>query len=117
LLLTLDDAVFTTNTASLSSGGYRRLSALAGFLKQHPQRSVAIDGYAGAGDYRYDQALSKRRVDAVKAYLIRQDIAPSRLTARSSGEPPRDPEDSATEQQTIRRVEVIIEEPAVTPRT
>jgi len=72
---------------------------------------VAIDGYAGAGDYRYDQALSKRRADAVKAYLIRQDIAPNRLTARSSGEPPRDPEDSATEQQTLRRVEVIIEDP------
>jgi outer membrane protein OmpA-like peptidoglycan-associated protein len=111
LLLTLDDAVFTTNNADLSSSGQRRLNALAGFLKQHPKRSVAIDGYAGAGDYRYDQALSKRRADAVKAYLIRQDIAASRLTARSSSEPPRDPEDSATEQQTIRRVEVIIEDP------
>lgn len=110
LLLTLDDAVFTTNNATLSGNGARRLNALAGFLKQHPQRSVAIDGYAGAGDYRYDQALSKRRADAVKAYLIRQDIAPSRLTARSSGEPPQDPEDAATEQQAIRRVEVIIED-------
>jgi outer membrane protein OmpA-like peptidoglycan-associated protein len=108
LLLTLDDAVFTTNNADLSSSGQRRLNALAGFLKQHPQRSVAIDGYAGAGDYRYDQALSKRRADAVKAYLIRRDIAPSRLTARSSGEPRQDSEDSATEQQTLRRVEVII---------
>lgn len=107
LLLTLDDAVFTTNNADLSSRGYRRLNALAGFLKQHPKRSVAIDGYAGASDYRYDQSLSKRRADAVKDYLIRQDIAPGRLTARSSA----NPEDSATEQQTIRRVEVIIEDP------
>jgi outer membrane protein OmpA-like peptidoglycan-associated protein len=111
LLLTLDDAVFTTNDATLSSNGYRRLNALADFLRQHPKRSVAIDSYAGAADYRYDQALSKRRADAVKAYLIRQDIAPSRLTARSSGEPLQDPEDSASGQQTIRRVEVIIEDP------
>ena len=111
LLLTLNDTVFTTNNASLSSSGHRRLDALAGFLKQYPKRSVAIDGYAGAGDYRYDQALSKRRADAVKAYLIRQGIAPNRLTARSSGEPPQHPEDSATEQQTIRRVEVIVEDP------
>lgn len=111
LLLTLDDAVFTTNNASLSSNGIRRLSALAVFLKQYPNRSVAIDGYAGAGDYRYDQALSKRRADAVKAYLIRQEIAPSRLTARSSGEPPPAPEDSDMEQPTIRRVEVIVEDP------
>jgi outer membrane protein OmpA-like peptidoglycan-associated protein len=111
LLLTLDDAVFTTNNTELSSSGQRRLNALAGFLRQHPKSSVAIDGYAGVADFRYDQALSKRRADAVKAYLIRQDIAPSRLTARSSGEPLQDPEDSATEQQTIRRVEVIIEDP------
>lgn len=111
LLLTLNDAVFTTNNAALSSSGQRRLNALVAFLKQHPKRSVAIDAYAGAGDYRYDQALSKRRAEAVKAYLIRQDIAPSRLTARSSSEPPQDPEDSAIEQPTIRRVEVIVEDP------
>jgi outer membrane protein OmpA-like peptidoglycan-associated protein len=116
LLLTLDDAVFTTNDATLSSNGHRRLNALADFLKQHPKRSVAIDSYAGAADYRYDQALSKRRADAVKAYLIRQDIAPSRLTARSSGDPLQDPEDSATEQQTLRRVEVIIEDPLTSMR-
>jgi outer membrane protein OmpA-like peptidoglycan-associated protein len=109
-LLTLDDAVFTTNDAQLSSDGQRRLDALAGYLKQHPQHSVAIDGYAG----RYDQALSKRRADTVKAFLIRQDIAPSRLTARGSGEALRDPEDSATEQHPIRRVEVIIEAPSGT---
>lgn len=111
LLLTLDDAVFTTNNADLSSSGVRRLNALAGFLKQHQKRSVAIDGYAGAGDYRYDQALSKRRADAVKAYLIQQEIAPSRFTTRNSGEALRDAEDSATEQQALRRVEVIIEDP------
>ena len=110
LLLTLGDAVFTTNDDSLSSSGHRRLNALAGFLKQHPKRSVAIDGYAGAGDYRYDQALSRRRADAVKAYLIRQDIAPSRLAARG-GEALQDHEDAGSEQQLLRRVEVIVEDP------
>lgn len=48
LLLTLDEAMFTTNSA-LSSTGRRRLDTLASFLEQHPQRSVAIDGYAGVG--------------------------------------------------------------------
>lgn len=111
VLMTLDDTVFTTNDATLSTSGHRRLNALADFLKQHPERSVAIDGYAGSADFRYDQALSKRRADAVKAYLIRQDIAASRLTARSSAEAVLDREDSASEQRPLRRVEVIIEDP------
>lgn len=108
VLMTLDDAVFTTNNAILSDSGHRRLKALADFLQQHPQRSVEIYGYAGAGDFRYDQALSQHRADAVKAYLIRKDVAPSRLTARSSGEAQQDHEDSAS---ALRRVEVIIEDP------
>lgn len=109
VLMTLDDAVFTTNNATLSRSGHRRLNALADFLKQHPERSVAIDGYAGAADFRYDQALSKRRADAVKAHLIRRDIAASRLTARGSAEA-LDREDFVNEQRSLRRVEVIIED-------
>ena len=113
LLLTLDDTVFTTNNASLSSSGHRRLDTLVDFLEQHPERSVVIDGYAGAGNYRYDQALSKLRVDAVKAYLVRRNISPSRLTARVSSEALPDQEYSATPPQPLRRVEVIIEDPSV----
>ena len=110
LLLTLDDVEFTTNNTVLSSSGHRRLDALASFLKQHPRRSVEIAGYAGTGDYRYDQALSKRRADAVKAYLLQRDIAPNRVTAPARGQAPLHEEDSAIRQQPLRRVEVIIED-------
>ena len=41
VLMTLDDTVFTTNDATLSTSGHRRLNALADFLEQHPERSVA----------------------------------------------------------------------------
>jgi outer membrane protein OmpA-like peptidoglycan-associated protein len=105
LLLTLDDAVFTTDDASLSSNGHRRLDALTAFLKQHAERTVAVDGYAGTGSSRDDQALSKRRADTIRAYLVQQGIAPYRLTARGSGEA-----NSATRQEPPRRVEVIIED-------
>lgn len=108
LLLTLDDAMFTTNNTRLSSSGHHRLNALTAFLKQHPERVVAIDGYAGAGSYRYDQALSKRRADAIKAHLVQEGIAPRRLTARGSGDAN---DSSATRQEPPRRVEVIIEDP------
>lgn len=108
LLLTLDDALFTTNAVGLSIPGHRRLEALAEFLEQHPERNVAVDGYAGAGNYRYDQALSTRRADAVRTYLLRRGIAANRLTARGA-DSPQDDDDFAPGQ---RRVEVIIEDPS-----
>jgi outer membrane protein OmpA-like peptidoglycan-associated protein len=111
LLLTLDDTLFTTNAVGLSIPGHRRLDAMAAFLDRHPERNVAVHGYAGAGNYRYDQALSTRRADAIKAYLARRGIAPNRLTAQGNGDWPQGDDDSAANQPRQRRVEVIIEDP------
>lgn len=108
LLLTLDDASFTTNAIGLSIPGHHRLDALAEFLERHSERNVAVDGYAGAGGYRYDQALSTRRANAVRTYLMRRGIAPNRLIARGNADSPQDDGDFAPLQ---RRVEVIIEGP------
>lgn len=113
LLLTLEDALFTTNAVELSIPGHRRLAALAEFLERHPERNVAVDGYAGAGNYRYDQSLSTRRADAVRAYLIRQGIAANRLTARGNGNSLQN-DDFAASEPRQRRVEVIIEDPWIT---
>lgn len=109
LLLTLDDLLFTTNGVGLSIPGHRRLEALAEFLEQHPERNVAIDGYAGADRYRYDQALSTRRADAVRTYLTRRGIAPNRLTARGNADSTQDDDYDFAPRQ--RRIEVIIEDP------
>lgn len=112
LLLTLDDVWFTTNAVGLSIPGHRRLGALAEFLEHHPERNVAIDGYAGAGNYRYDQALSTRRANAVKAYLIHRGVASDRLTARGNADSPQDDDSFAIDEPRQRRVEVIIEDPS-----
>ncbi|HEY5755311.1 MAG TPA: OmpA family protein [Steroidobacter sp.] len=110
LLLTLEDALFTTNAVDLSIPGHRRLAAVAEFLVRHPERNVAVDGYAGAGNYRYDQSLSTRRAEAVRAYLIRRGIPSNRLTARGNANSLRNDDFVASEPRQ-RRVEVIIEDP------
>jgi outer membrane protein OmpA-like peptidoglycan-associated protein len=63
------------------------------------------------GNDDYNQALSMRRADAVKAYLTRQGIASNRLSASGKGEssPVGDNGSAATRRQN-RRVEVIIED-------
>jgi outer membrane protein OmpA-like peptidoglycan-associated protein len=84
---------------------------MAEFFDRHPERNVAVHGYAGAGNYRYDQAISTRRADAVKAHLVRRGIDPNRLTAPRNGDWTQGDDDSAANQLRQRRVEVIIEDP------
>ncbi len=110
LLLTVDDALFVTNDVGLSSIGRRRLDALAEFLGQHPERTVAVAWYAGADGPRYDRTLAKRRAHTVQTHLIERGTASRRLTMRGNGESPQD-YDSATRQQPQRQVEVLIVDP------
>ena len=49
--------------------------------------SVTITGHADRlGSDKYNQALSERRANAVKAYLVGKGIAASRLNAEGKGE-------------------------------
>lgn len=111
LLLTLEDAVFATNGVGLSSAGHRRIEALGAFLRQYPERTVAVDGHAGVPEYRYDRALSARRADAIKGYLMQQGISAGRLTGRRNSEALPD-YGSASQQHPKRRVEILIVDPS-----
>lgn len=65
-----------------------KLDEIADVLERHPQiGSVAITGYTDRlGTESYNQALSERRADAVKNYLVEKGVAPSRLNAAGRGE-------------------------------
>jgi outer membrane protein OmpA-like peptidoglycan-associated protein len=118
LVLTLGDVLFTTGTANLNEGVSNHLAKLASFLNEHPDRTVLIEGHTDSmGSDAYNQGLSERRADAVKAWLIRKDIASSRLTASGKGEgDPVGDNASATGRQQNRRVEVIIQNSLVSAR-
>lgn len=118
LVLTLHDVLFESGRAELKKGSAANLNRLVTFLNDHTDRSVAIEGYTDSvGSQEYNQALSQRRADAVRSYLMTQDISPARLTASGMGE--SDPvagNESATGRQQNRRVEVIISNPAAALR-
>lgn len=118
LVLTLGDVLFASGTAELNTGGSNNLGKLAGFLNQHPERTVLIEGYTDSiGSEDYNQGLSQRRADAVKSYLIKQGIGSTRLTASGKGESsPIGDNSSNTGRQQNRRVEVIIENNLVSSR-
>lgn len=110
LVLTLGDVLFSTGGATLNAGGTTQLAKLAVFLNKYPERTAVIEGHTDSvGSSDSNQALSQRRAEAVKAYLVGQSIAATRLTASGKGEDsPVGDNASATGRQQNRRVEVII---------
>ena len=99
-------------------GSSGNLDELVAFLDKYPERTAAIEVYTGRiGTERDDQALSQRRADSVKSYLIAQGVGSDRLTASGMGDSGQvaDDDTSAGPQQS-RRVEVIISDRTVALR-
>jgi len=118
LVLTLGDVLFESGRADLKTGTAGNLNKLVLFLNKHPDRSVAIEGYTDSvGSEDYNQALSQRRADSVRSYLVRQGIGSGRLTASGMGMiDPVAGNDSAAGRQQNRRVEVIVSNPPAASR-
>jgi outer membrane protein OmpA-like peptidoglycan-associated protein len=110
LVLTLGDVMFDTGRSELKSGGMRKIDQLAQFLTEHPDRRVQIDGFTDSvGSDAYNEELSQRRADAVKAALVSRNIDPARISAEGYGKayPVASNNDSGG-RQLNRRVEVVI---------
>jgi OOP family OmpA-OmpF porin len=65
-----------------------KLDEIASIMQRYPDvQMVMITGYSDRlGAATYNQALSQRRADAVKSYLMTQGVAASRLNAAGKGE-------------------------------
>lgn len=113
LVLTLGDVLFATDKAELKAGAESNLNNLVNFLSKYQDREVEVEGHTdNVGAEAYNQALSERRAESVKAYLVSRGIAAQRITTVGKGmHSPKVDNGSASGRQQNRRVEVIILEP------
>jgi len=81
------DVFFDFNSSILKPGAYVELNRVANVLNQYPQTNVQIQGHTDkSGTEEYNRFLSQRRAEAVRNYLIQQQVDPRRMTAIGLGE-------------------------------
>jgi outer membrane protein OmpA-like peptidoglycan-associated protein len=110
IVLTLGDVLFDTGRAELNPGAASKMDQLAQFLSQHPDRRAEIDGFTDSvGSDAYNEDLSQRRANAVKAALVTRGVDPTRINTQGYGKayPVASNTDSGG-RQLNRRVEVVI---------
>jgi len=81
------EPLFSFDKSVVRSDQRSKLNELVASLKGTQYDSISVIGYAdriGAG--AYNQKLSERRANAVKAYLVRQGIPASKINAEGRGE-------------------------------
>jgi outer membrane protein OmpA-like peptidoglycan-associated protein len=110
LIVNVSDVLFDTASATLKPGAREKLARVAGILAAHPDLMIEVEGHTDSvGGDDYNQRLSERRAESVRAYLVQQKIPPTALDAEGFGESrPVATNDTSAGRQQNRRVELVV---------
>ena len=82
----LEGVNFQFNSAELTGDSKPILDDVAKGLREHPRLTVEVQGHTDStGSATYNLALSERRAESVRAYLVSQGVSASRLSAKGYG--------------------------------
>lgn len=115
LVITLSGSVlFASDESTLLPDAQARLDQVAEALLTSPNRGLVIEGHTDSeGSDEDNMALSQRRADAVRTYLIGRGYAADRIVAQGLGEGrPIAGNDTPEGRSNNRRVEIIIQRDA-----
>ncbi len=107
---TFKDILFDFDKADLRANEQATIDQIASYLQENPSLTVGIEGFADPrGTDRYNQALSERRVDAIKNALVKAGVPADRIQTGAFGETrPKCNDKTEGCWQRDRRVEVLI---------
>ena len=83
---TLDHVLFGFNESIINIDAYPMIDKVVAILEKNPSMKVTLQGNTdNVGSSEYNMALSLKRAEAVKEYLIRKGIAKHRLATQGFG--------------------------------
>lgn len=105
----LTNIFFAFDQYTLDKKSYSELNRLTEKLLKNPQVNIQIEGHTDDfGTKAYNDTLSQRRADAVRAYLVARGVEPTRLIAIGFGESrPVDTNTTEEGREKNRRVQFI----------
>jgi outer membrane protein OmpA-like peptidoglycan-associated protein len=110
------DFLFDTNKSDIRANETSKVTDIAAYMKHNPSVQVGIDGFADPrGTNPHNQALSERRVNAIRDALVKAGVPGDKIKTGAFGEQRLlCNESTAACWQSDRRVEVLISTSTVT---
>jgi outer membrane protein OmpA-like peptidoglycan-associated protein len=111
-IMTLHDVHFAFDKYNLTKVAQDTLNVAVAYLKSHADTKIEVQGNTDSiGSDAYNQGLSERRANSVKAYLQSQGIAESRISTRGFGESKPIADNGTKDGRAQNRRAVVIEVP------
>lgn len=110
LIVSMPDVLFAFNKYNLKPDARERLAKISGIILAYPDLKLQIEGHTDSiGSDEYNQTLSEKRADSVRAYLISSGVSPDHISAQGlgKGDPVAD-NSTAAGRQLNRRVDMIV---------
>jgi outer membrane protein OmpA-like peptidoglycan-associated protein len=110
LVVNVGDVLFDTGKADLRPAAQIALARLSGILANYPSLRLSIEGHTDStGTTEFNQKLSEKRAEAVRAYVIAQRLPPESIAvAGLGGSTPVADNTTTVGRQKNRRVEIVI---------
>jgi len=104
----IEGAEFEFDSAKLRRDEIKKLDEVASFAEKHKDAQLEADGHTcSIGTEAYNQKLSERRAESVKAYLVKKGVAADRIITVGYGESKPIADNKTREGRELnRRVEV-----------